>query len=128
MSAAQRAVIRRVATRIRLYETPPPELEPEDCLSQLLSSKDLYTQEPKNLASFCFEKLRVLKGEARPKDAQHLLPPHAGSLLRHCSVHIERPWDQVPDDLVLPKPYWDPVLANSQPERFRVTEAHLSLP
>ena len=57
------------------------------------------------MAHFNFEKLRVFKGDARPKDAQSLLPPHAGS---------------IPDDLVLPTPHWDPVLANDSVQRRRL--------
>ena len=111
ISCAQRAVIQRVATRIRVYGDPPPDFEPEFCLRQLLFSKDLYSQEPQNLAPYCESKLRVLKGDSFPKEAVPLLPPQAGALLQNFRVSIGRPWDQVPDDLVLPKPYWDPVLA-----------------
>ena len=116
ISCAQRAVIQRVATRMRVYGSQPPEFEPEDSLRSLLQSKDLYTQEPQNLAPYSFDKLKVLKGHSVPKEAVPLLPPQAAGLLQNFQVSIERPWDQIPDDIVLPKPYWDPILANN-PEK-----------
>ena len=124
ISSAQRAAILRVATRIRVYGSPSPELQPEECLRLLLQSKDLYSQEPQNLAPFCFEKLKVLKGDSVPKDAVPLLPPQAGALLQNFASSIERPWDQVPDDLILPRPYWDPILSGSAKQR-RALLAHL---
>ena len=81
-SVAQRGLLCRLARRARLYDAPPLEFEPEVCLSQLLASKDLCSQEPNHLA-FCFEKLRVLKGDACPKDAIGLLLPEAATFLRH---------------------------------------------
>ena len=127
ISCAQRAVIQRVATRIRVYGDPPPDFEPESCLRQLLLSKDLYSQEPQNLAPYSESKLRVLKGDSFPKDAVPLLPPQAGALLQNFRVSIERPWDQVPDDLVLPEPYWDPVLAHNSEKRHGLFRLLLSL-
>ena len=40
-SVAQRTLLSRLVHRVRLYEAPPSEFEPEVCLSQLLASKDL---------------------------------------------------------------------------------------
>ena len=59
----------------------------------------------------------MLKGDACPKDAACLLPPEAATYLRHFQFHIERPPELIPTDVVLPKPYWDPVLAADPAKR-----------
>ena len=46
-SVAQRTLLSRLVHRVRFYEAPPSEFEPEVCLSQILASKDLYSQEPR---------------------------------------------------------------------------------
>ena len=120
ISSAQRSAIRSVATRMRIYGSQPSEFEPEECLRQLLQSKDLYSQEPQNIASYCFSKLKVLKGHSVPKDACALLPPEAAGVLNNFHVTIERPLDEVPPDVSLPKPYWDPILANDPQKKFEL--------
>ena len=134
LSHSQHAILWRVATRVRAYGEPPDGMDPELALAELVSSKDLYGQEPKNLAPFSFEKLRVLKGDAKPKPATSLLPDWAADPLRHFDTLIEMPVDEIDPELQLPRPYWCPVLANNPAQKalllqhlvdLRIVGAHL---
>ena len=42
-------------------------MRPEEALAELLSTKDLYAQEPANLARYQPDRLRVCKGDVQPK-------------------------------------------------------------
>ena len=102
LSHSQHAVLWHVATRVRAYGDAPPDSSPELALAELVSSKDLYSQEPKNLAPFVFSKLRVLKGDAAPKPAAKLLPPEVADYLLHFETLIEMPVDEMDPQLQLP--------------------------
>ena len=104
-----------VARRLLCYGEPPSDLCPESALTELTSSKDLYSQEPANLAAYDASKLRVCRGETRPKPAVHLLPESSASYLRFFRTCIERPDSECPDKL--PVPYCDPVLRKKCRER-----------
>ena len=115
-----------VARRILAYGDPPGDLCPESALSELVSTKDLYGQEPANLAAYDASKLRVCKGDTRPKPACALLPEEAACYLREFRTCIERPdMDTEGDDM--PTPYWDPVLRNSRTLRHQLFRRLLAL-
>ena len=70
-------MVDRVAGCIRDVGSPPLDMRPEGALAELLSTKDLYSQEPANLARYQADRLRVCKGDVRLKPAEDLLPPEA---------------------------------------------------
>ncbi len=91
----------------------PPDLDERRALSELLCAKDLYAQEPKNIAPFCAEKLKILRGDVCPKDAKTLLPPAARKYLEHAWSQIELGEESLADarrSADFPRPYWDPSL------------------
>ena len=90
-TAPQAEALATVTARVRRAGPCPDDLAPVKALQELLKSKDLYSQEPQNLAPFCFEKLKVLKGNSFPKEAVPLFPPQAGALLQNFASSIERP-------------------------------------
>ena len=91
--------MQNVVSCVERYGACPDDLTEESSLSELLSSKDLYSQEPKKLASFSWSGLRVLKNQIRPKNALPFLPPVHASRLRHYKEHILLPPDEAPTDL-----------------------------
>ena len=93
----------------------------------MVSSKDLYAQEPNNLAPFSISRLRVLKGDAAPKPAVGLLPECAADFLRHFQTLIEMPVDEMNLQLQLPCPYWRPVLANDPKQKDQLLSHLVSL-
>jgi hypothetical protein len=54
-----------------------------------------------------------------PRPPEKFLPPHALSLLRIFSAHIEKPFDEIERTLAegLVKPYWDPALRSCRAAR-----------
>ncbi len=68
----------------------PPEFTEEGAVRELLASKDLYCQEPKNLATYDINKLKVAKGRAVPRSVTTFLPPMASTMLRHPEIYIEK--------------------------------------
>ena len=71
-----------LALRLRRYGDAPCDLTPECALRELISIKDLYSQEPANLAPYNPAKLKVCRGETEPKPAIGLLPESAACFLR----------------------------------------------
>ena len=101
----------------------PEQSDSDACLRSLLSSRDLYSQEPKNLVPYDERKLKVAKGDLRPKCAAHFLTGEAAVLYKHAEQHIVRPECEMEDirqtsDPI--RPYWDPRLAKSREERWRL--------
>ena len=109
-----------IARRVFEYGEPPGDLSPESALLELCASRDLYSQEPQNLAPYQADKLKVAKGGIVTKSATALLRPEVAGLLSNFRECIERPpadLEQVLSDGSPPVPYWDPVLKSSTEQR-----------
>eukprot|EP00972_Heterocapsa_arctica_P062183 9166223-Heterocapsa_arctica.AAC.1 len=105
--------------RIAAFGPQPDDMNEEGALAELLSSHDLYTQEPKHLAEYDYEKLKVVRRAFQPLDAALRLPAEARALLDNFHVHIERSeaeMEVVRADSEVPRPYWDPRPRSSRPE------------
>ena len=90
VSPWHRLLAESMVRRLACYDTPPADLTPEKALRELLSTKDLYSQEPANLAPYNSEKLKVCRGETRPKPALSLLPESAACFLRSATFCLAR--------------------------------------
>ena len=70
-----------LALRLCRYGDAPADLTPETALREVISVKDLYSQEPANFAPYNPAKLKVCRGETERKPAIglprvcRLLPP-----------------------------------------------------
>ena len=71
-----------LAKRIDNYGDKPEGLDPRSALESCAGAMDLYTQEPRHLALFEEQKLRVLHNSTKPLPATQLLPPHVAGLYR----------------------------------------------
>jgi hypothetical protein len=119
----QQRMIDSVVRRIDALGDPPGELTPAGALSDMLASRDLYSQEPANLAVYDSAKLRVTKGDVHPKDARDLLPPEARGMLSRFEAHIELGREELAERLegcVVPSPYWDPRLRKERHARLEL--------
>jgi len=119
-AAMQTNMVASIQRRVDAYGAPPPDLNPELALAELLSSTDFYNHEPQNLAKFDIQKLRVAKGDVVPKDMARLVRPEVAALLRDFKSSIELGADELAAKLEqnpFPKPYWDPSLKRSRSER-----------
>ena len=66
-TAVQRDMVDSIALRVLDYGEPPGDLSPESAVLELCASRDLYSQEPQNLAPYQADKLKVAKGGGRHK-------------------------------------------------------------
>jgi len=92
--------------------------------------KDLYTQEPRHLASYDPSKLKVAKGAILPEPVAGRLSPSAALLHQHRDVVIEKSEQEIaalgPEDR--PRaPYWDPVLKRSASKRHGLFQTLFTL-
>ncbi|CAK0865122.1 unnamed protein product, partial [Prorocentrum cordatum] len=122
-TAVQEWILDSIAERAAAVGPPPPGLTAEGAARELLASKDLYCQGPKNLAPFDLTKLKVAKGRARPRSAANFLPPLPADMIRNPALYIEKDEGEMEfmrqhTDPI--RPYWDPVLRSSRTERWRL--------
>ncbi|CAK0875323.1 unnamed protein product [Prorocentrum cordatum] len=98
-TAVQCWMLQNVARRVEAYGDCPTDLTEESSLAEILDSRGHYGMGPKNLASFDFDKVKIL---------------HRGV---HASDLIERDEAEVEKDRAEGQgfsPYWDPALRRSR--------------
>ena len=111
----QHLVAGHIKECLQMAGPPPDGLDGPSAISELCSSKDLYQEEPKNLAAYEFSKVKVLHSTLHPKSLESVLPQHAASIVRRASTMIEKSSSQVAHDGPCKiKPYWDPALRRSR--------------
>ena len=129
-TSVQATMLHGVHRRIASYGDAPPDLTPSGALQELLKTKDLYGQEPRHLASYSADKLRIVRAGVTPKDARGLLPPEAAARLRNFRSTIELSAEEIADihrDRRMPRPYWDPTLASDRRQRHELFRRLLEL-
>ncbi|CAK0802975.1 unnamed protein product [Prorocentrum cordatum] len=89
-AAVQRWMLQNVARRVEAYGDCPTDLTEESPLAESFDSRDHYGLEPKNLASFDFDKVKILHRRVHVWPIRRELPPAALGYLRHASDLIER--------------------------------------
>ena len=106
-----------VIRRVESYGPPPESFDDEASLKEILASCDQYNMEPKHIAPFDPDKLKILKRDTFSKDARVFLPPAAKSYLTDFRRRIERSEEELEKDrdqgLTL-RPYWDPRLRSDK--------------
>ena len=126
----QQAMLSSIAERVALFGDPDPEMTPHSALAEIGAVKDLYSQEPRHLASYDATKLKVAKGGVQPLPVLERLSPAASLLYKHRGLVIERSEQEIaalgPDDRPV-APYWDPVLRRSTRQRHRLFRSLFSL-
>ncbi|CAK0791446.1 unnamed protein product [Prorocentrum cordatum] len=116
-------VLQHVARRVKAYGPPPRDLDEDGALAELLASRDLYSQEPKNLAEYDISKLKICRSGTVAKDAKTLLPPETAGLIKHYKHCVERDAEQILEARAavdFPRPYWDPKLARDHDSLFEL--------
>ena len=120
----QKQVSARILDCFQEAETPPEGMDGPSCLASLLDGKCLYNKEPKNLASFDYNKLKVLHSPLKPRRLEEVLPQHAKSILQKYQTFIEKSTDEIskqePCGVI---PYWDAKLRKSDSELVRLITA-----
>ena len=74
LSDAQIAIIDSLVERIWRYGGRPDNLTPLVAHQAVCKAKDLYMQEPQNLAPYRLDLLKVTRGRVQPRKASSLLP------------------------------------------------------
>ncbi|CAK0825012.1 unnamed protein product, partial [Prorocentrum cordatum] len=122
-TAVQQWMIQNVARRVLAYGDCPTDLTEESSLHEILDSRDHYGMEPKNLASFDFDKVKILHRKVHVRPIRRELPASAAGYLRHASDLIEMDEAELERDRaegVGVTPYWDPLLRRSRDLRKRL--------
>ena len=75
------------------------------------------------MAQYDLSRLRVAKGEIKPRAAHTVLPPSAAAYLKSYEHHIELSASELEAKLAteaLPTPYWDKTLATDRAARLQL--------
>lgn len=99
----------------------PSDLNGPVALREIGGSDFLYSEMPQNLASYSYQKVKVLHTKLKPKPLLNVLPPNVASLLTRAETFVVKPDQQVAaEGGCSVRPYWDPVLRNSRAELKRL--------
>lgn len=126
LTKVQKTVIQHVQTSVHESGMCPPGLTGRDSLTHMARSISSYDEMPNNLASYDFDKIKILKSTVKPKDLKTLLPPSVLPFITDFRHHVERDPLEVQAELAtdpdaMPRmPYWDPVLRSQPHERMRL--------
>ena len=122
-TAVQTWMLESISRRVALFGEPAADLEPELALREICFVKDLYSQEPKHLATYDLSKLKVAGGSVRPRPAVQMLPPLARGLLENHEHYIAKNHaevEQMDVSEVPGQPSWDPTLRRSRKARMEL--------
>ncbi|CAK0829777.1 unnamed protein product, partial [Prorocentrum cordatum] len=112
-----------VARRFEAHGDCPTDLTEESPLAEILDARDHCGMEPKNLASFDFDKVKFLHRRVHVRPTRRELPPAALGYLRHASDLIESDQAELEKDRAEGEgfsPHWDPALRRSRDLRKRL--------
>ena len=99
----------------------PENLDGKTALANLT-----YDGMPNHLADYCFEKVKILSSQVKPKQLVDLLPEHDKAFIRDFKHHVVRDPFKVREELakdpsLMPvQPYWDPILRKDHAARIRL--------
>ena len=117
MTAAQVSVVDRVRRRVAQCGPPPSDLSSHEALDELLQCTDHYGVEAKHMASYEFEKVKILSKDFKVHDLCDVCPPEVSRVLADPERFIFRDPAQVDraNESDRPvRPYWDPKLREPQ--------------
>ena len=112
-TAAQRACLQRISSRVRESGSCPSGMTPKLAFEEVIKSKDMYSLNRCSVAAFDLDKLKITKTDTLPKPAASLLPPAEADYPMNPELHIIRPqeeidlWCEANKDF---QPYWDETL------------------
>ena len=117
LTSPQEAVFNRIKLCLQEAGVQPLGLTGEKALEEMKSCKDLYAEEPHNLASYSYSKLKVLHSQLCPHELVSVLPAHAKALVSRMSSMIEKSPEEIAcEPPCRIKPYWDPKLRHNRSE------------
>ena len=125
-SRTQRVVLDGLVDRIAAYGDRPEVGSPDQALHDVVRIKDLYSQEPSNLAAYSMDRLRVARGRIEPKPVEDLLPPGLTALVKDYKNQILKSERELEADRLqgaFVQPYWDPQLRQSKRKRRELIAA-----
>eukprot|EP00971_Amphidinium_carterae_P232975 4623834-Amphidinium_carterae.1 len=109
LSRTQSAVLGRLARRaIQMLPKPSPTTEwPGGALRELLKCRDLYSEE-QNLATADYDpsKLKILRGETRPKPVERLLDGEVKKWITNPDKFIVKPPEEIAAGPAPVRPHW----------------------
>ena len=100
---------------------PPDNLDGKLALEELVSCKDLYHEEPSSLASYDFNKVKVLHTDLRPRELSGMVPRFVRGIVDRFDTMVEKSRSEIAlEEPCRIKPYWDPILRNSKKEKIKL--------
>jgi hypothetical protein len=126
ITSVQQQVLDGITGKVNNVGPRPASMSEDSALRELLSMKSLYSEEPKNLASYNLDHLKIAKSVLQPKKLASMLPPRISHLYQNADHYIERTAADVASrsqelgtDKPI-KPYWDPKLRFSRAARWQL--------
>ena len=122
-TAVQRWMVDSVQRRVEAYGDCPADLTEESSLREILEVRDLYSFEPKNIAKYDFDKVKILHREVSVRPIRGELPPSAAGYITHYRDLIERNEAEIEkdrDEGRVATPHWDLRLKSSRALRFQL--------
>ena len=104
----------------------PENVDGKTALANLTRSFTPYDGMPNHLADYCFEKVKILSSQVKPKELVELLPEHDRAFIKDFKHHVVRDPFKVREELakdpnLMPaQPYWDPSLKKDSATRIRL--------
>ncbi len=116
-TAAQQSMVDRVVSAIADAGPMPEDLDGPTALAEMVACKDLYQEEPANLAPYDYSKIKVLQSSLKPRDLKTMVPGFVQGILRRFDTMIEKSNSELSEQgSCRIKPYWDPRLKSSPSE------------
>lgn len=105
---------------LREAGSPPEGMDGKSVLRDMGISNDLYSEEPANLATYSFDKVKVLQSKLKPRPLLSVLPKNSQSLLSRAENFIIKNVEERKMEPCEVTPYWDPRLKHSKSELNRL--------
>lgn len=109
--------------RVKSYGARPADLAEESSLKEILDARELYSEEPKNLAPYGFKLVQILHRKVYVRPIYDELPPLVQGYLRWFPGMIEKDEGTLERERAEGtqiRPYWDPRLRASRTARTQL--------
>lgn len=122
-TAVQAWMVCNLIRRVASYGARPADLSEESSLKEILGVRELYSEEPKNLAPYEFERVKILHRKVHVRPIYDELPPMVQGYLRWFPDMIEKDegtLEREQAEGAQIRPSWDPRLRGCRWKRTKL--------